>query len=58
MLVGVADDPGDCVSVDLGLAEMAADPLPVKDIVLVAEPVPLETILLDPVALRVREKYS
>ena len=55
MLVGVADEPADCVSVDLGLADVVSDRLLVKDIALVAEPVPLETRLLDPVALRVRE---
>jgi hypothetical protein len=55
VLVGVADEPADCVSVDLGLADVVSDRLLVKDIALVAEPVPLETRLLDPVALRVRE---
>ena len=51
----MADEPADCVSVDLGLADVVSDRLLVKDIALVAEPVPLETRLLDPVALRVRE---
>ena len=55
MLVGVADEPGDCVSVDLGVADVVSDRLLVKDIVPVAEPVPLETRLLDPVALRLLE---
>jgi hypothetical protein len=55
VLVGVADEPGDCVSVDLGVADVVSDRLLVKDIVPVAEPVPLETRLLDPVALRLLE---
>ena len=55
VVVDAGDEPADCVAVDVGVPEMAADRLTVEDIVLVTEPVLVETILLVPVALRLRE---
>jgi hypothetical protein len=53
--VAVIDEPVECVSVDVDVREMAADRLPVEDIVWVLDPVPVEIILLDPVEFALRE---